>query len=194
VVTDRVTEMEPSNKEITLQALRLRVSRLRYELGCLGTSTGLGLPVVVVACGLLSCMVAAFGVMVGGLLDVFAIAAAGTLGIACGAATACILMPVFDGLTAAHIVEAEKKLEELKKSLMAQKERDRFLQESAARKAEQERRAVSEELSGKTAARPATAHTRGWGSSPVCWYCRQPLRSTCTQCCYCQMLNTSRAA
>lgn len=194
MLTDRVTAMEPSNKEINLQTLRLRVSRLRYELGCLGTSTGLGLPVVVVACGLFSCMAAALGVIVSGLLNVFAIATAGVLGMACGAATACILMPVFDGLTAAHIVEAEKKLEELKRSFVAQQERERFLQESAARKAERDRRAASEELSGKTAAQPATAQTRGWGSSPVCWYCRQPLRSACIQCCYCHMLNTSRAA
>ena len=106
MLTDRVTDMEPNNKEITLQTLRLQVSRVRYELGCLGTATGLGLPVVVVACGLFSCMAAALGVIFGGLLNVFAIAAAGTLGMACGAATACILMPVFDGLTEAHIEEA----------------------------------------------------------------------------------------
>jgi hypothetical protein len=139
-------------------------------------------------------MIAALGVMVAGLLNVIAIATAGGLGMACGAATACVLMPVFDVLTAAHIIDAENKLEELKSSFVAQQERERFLQESAARKAERERRAASEELSGKTVAQAATAQTRGWGSSPVCWYCRQPLRSNCIQCCYCQMLNNPRAA
>jgi hypothetical protein len=139
-------------------------------------------------------MVAALGVMVGGLLNAFAIASAGGLGTACGAATVCILLPVFDRLTAAHIVEAEKTLQELKLSFVAQQERERFLQESAARKAERERRAASEELSGKTAAQTATAHTRGWGGGLACWYCRQPLRNGCIQCCYCHMLNKPRAA
>lgn len=186
--------MEPSKWSLTYQTVRMSVIRLRYELGCLASVTGLGTPVVVIIAGLLSGMIAVLAGIFAGTLAPFGMLLGGGLGFLLGAATACLLMPVFDRVDADMFVAARARVGEIAKALAEEQKRIEEYQAVEERKSAYHRRIAIAATAEKTKPREATAETRGWGGGAVCWYCSQRLVPRSIQCCYCRMINQTSAA
>lgn len=186
--------MESAEENLAYHILRLRVVRLRHELGCLGTITGLGTPLLAIVLALVAGMIAVVALLVGGCEAPAGLLGAAILGTTLGGVVACGLMPVFDSVTAATVAAARANVEGIRVARAAEQQRIREFQEAEERREAYDRRAKLAATAKKTTAQAASAQSRGWGTGAQCWYCGQRLVDQRVQCVYCRMLNKTLVA
>lgn len=186
--------MEPSKWSLSYYTVRLRVTQLRYELGCLASLTGAGKPMVAVVAGMISCMIAVPSVIISGTLAPLSMLFGGGLGFVLGSATACLLIPVFDTVDAETLVAARARVNEIGQALAEERKRIEEFHAAEQRRIAYDHRAAIAATAEKTKPREATSQTRGWGAGAVCWYCSERLNPQSIQCCYCRMINRTSAA
>jgi hypothetical protein len=186
--------MESAEENLAYHALRLRIVRLRHELGCLGTVTGLGTPLLAVLLALVAGMIAVVALLVGGCEAPAGLLGGAILGAALGGVVMCGLMPVFDSVTAATVAAAQAKVDGIHAARAAEQQRIREFQEAEERREAYDRQAKLAATAKKTTAQAATAQNRGWGQGALCWYCGQRLVDHRVQCVYCRMLNETLVA